>query len=1318
MHKRLSRAALHLIWYALVTSLILFGLFISLIWVTHNSLDQLTPKILSWVENRTGVPITVEEATIEWHGIFPELSLGHVQVLNPDTQSSMTEIRNARLRVDLPGSLKHWQVTLSQLTLDGVSLHLEHAGAGKFVLKDWPASKQSEGSALDWLMRQQTLSLRHARVSIEDNTSLPSVLILDDLSADWSRPAMGLEALATRRDTQRLITAKAGIQNTQAAIELAAKLNGDPREPNWELEVLTATDALPLNMLFQADQLSDAREQLAHLDFQFPHPLLAGSLNLRLEAKEDQLSLQTADGKFSLSDQESLDRIASPFRLRHDEQSWQVVLSRLQIEQDHVQLLLDGIDLTLPKVQEKNPTLHLAIDSLDLPSTSRFLSQIDDIRVHLPEVLQTSQLLGSLNHFKLVWNQTTNSVKFDTEFVDLGLSATKTTPGLQGLSGTLRGDQDNWQLSLNSQHVRINPLQLDGPSSGPITTPLSLAHVHGHIDLVQQANSRELIFRQLQLDDPRLQLQINGSLHQQADDVLEAQINGTVFGGDVGQFASLFPSGLLPKKTEQWLNNALQGGQITGGTVQLQGDLAAFPFDDNNGVFDIRLNVEDGILKFDPEWPQIDHIFADVRFVGRQMIITSPDAAIYDTALSDVEVRIPDIMNRGRHIMIDGRADGTLKDTVAFLGNTPLDDPVGQRLRSLELTGVMGLDLKLDIPLHSEAVTQVDGIVHLNDASLKTPSPPVSLSRLSGTLRFDRDNWYSKSLQARLYGSPVKLHLENRSENANQTIVTLQGVADRNYLTARLTDLGLKSSELVVLDHLSGSTNWQATMQLNEGKNTSQKLIIESDLVGMGIDLPAPLGKRAQVKRPLKIQTTLDKPDPAGSAFEYGEIVAGRWLAGAASATPELQHLTLKFGPPSEMNSLPELERSVSIAASGQILELDLDEWQAFLAGNPILSVSDQRQSSLTLATDLAIGIVNAGGYRFKNNQINLKKRANDWEINLQNHAMDGTIHKEFNGAITAAFDRLHLTGKTQSTGSKQWDLSQVPPLDIQAADFSINALQLGALRLISRPKANGLNVEKLTLASPTLSVSASGDWHYVNTQQQSRFLIEAKSETLEGLLSTFGYNVDGIHAEGAEISSQASWSGTPADFSLDRVQGNLRLDIGKGRLTEVDNRVGKVFGLLSIQTLGRRLSLDFNDLFQKGFTFDSISGNFEVTRGDAFTNNLSVTGPSADIFTTGRVGLEKQDYDQTVTVIPSVSDSLPMAGALFGPVGAGVGAAIFLAEKIVPGLPGTIDNVLKRQYSVQGSWENPTVSPITPLPSNSTSDAANDAAILSEKKL
>jgi uncharacterized protein YhdP len=116
-------------------------------------------------------------------------------------------------------------------------------------------------------------------------------------------------------------------------------------------------------------------------------------------------------------------------------------------------------------------------------------------------------------------------------------------------------------------------------------------------------------------------------------------------------------------------------------------------------------------------------------------------------------------------------------------------------------------------------------------------------------------------------------------------------------------------------------------------------------------------------------------------------------------------------------------------------------------------------------------------------------------------------------------------------------------------------------------------------------------------------------------------------------------------------------------------------------------LSLDFRDVFKKGFGFDKISGNFRIEDGEAYTCNLSLEGPAADIGIMGRANLANRDYEQTAVVSPKVGNTLPVIGGLVaGPQGA---AALLIFSQI---FKRPLKDIGEVYYGVSGSWDDPDI--------------------------
>jgi uncharacterized protein YhdP len=198
---------------------------------------------------------------------------------------------------------------------------------------------------------------------------------------------------------------------------------------------------------------------------------------------------------------------------------------------------------------------------------------------------------------------------------------------------------------------------------------------------------------------------------------------------------------------------------------------------------------------------------------------------------------------------------------------------------------------------------------------------------------------------------------------------------------------------------------------------------------------------------------------------------------------------------------------------------------------------------------------------------------------------------------------------------------------------------------------------------------------------------VDFGANNIGDMLTTFGYQ--GLF-EGGKTQAEliATWPGGPWSFELGNMDGTLKVNVTNGRIPKASpGMTGRFFGLASVAEFPRRFSLDFGDVFGKGFGFDSITGDFRLKDGNAITNDLQVKGPAADISVTGRTGLRAKDYDQQVVVLPHIGSSLPVVGAVIGgPIGVAAGLA-------VQGVLGRgLSHVATQRYHIGGSWDKPVI--------------------------
>lgn len=289
--------------------------------------------------------------------------------------------------------------------------------------------------------------------------------------------------------------------------------------------------------------------------------------------------------------------------------------------------------------------------------------------------------------------------------------------------------------------------------------------------------------------------------------------------------------------------------------------------------------------------------------------------------------------------------------------------------------------------------------------------------------------------------------------------------------------------------------------------------------------------------------------------------------------------------------------------------------------------------------------------------------------------------------------DTLHIAGgKGLGSGKLSW--RSLPTLDVAIRHFGFGKYRFGRLAFHLEHGKDDLQLRDLLFAGQAFKLTGQARWQW-RPRSYSEVKLHLNSGDVGALAREF--HVASVITSGKLNSSgDFHWPGPLTYADLRQLGGHIHMKIEDGRMENVDPGAGRLLGLFSLQALPQHLTLDFRDLFQKGLVFTSFAGDTTLRGGNAYTSNLVMTAPSATIRIEGRTGLVKRDFDQLITVVPNVSGSAPVVGALaFGPQ---VGAALFLLEKL---FGKKVDQAVKTQYKVTGSWDKPRFTRLQPEKKN-----------------
>ena len=312
----------------------------------------------------------------------------------------------------------------------------------------------------------------------------------------------------------------------------------------------------------------------------------------------------------------------------------------------------------------------------------------------------------------------------------------------------------------------------------------------------------------------------------------------------------------------------------------------------------------------------------------------------------------------------------------------------------------------------------------------------------------------------------------------------------------------------------------------------------------------------------------------------------------------------------------------------------------------------------------------------------------------------------DFGGDRPMVFEmeKMRLPGEeAERDSSNNLDPRKLPPMTLSVKDFSFGDRHLGAVEATILKIADGLEATAISSTDETFEITGTGRWVADDKDplvSHSFVTATLTSTNVEATMARLNYQ-PGIASDAMSMLFDLDWSGSPrADF-FEVLDGNLQVRFGKGQLEEVDPGAGRMFGLMSIVALPRRLSLDFRDVFAKGFGFDEVAGSFRIVAGKTYTCDLSLESPAAAIGIVGQADLVNRTYDQTAIVSANVGNSLPIVGAVVA--GPQVAAALLIFSQI---FKKPLQEVGQVYYSIGGSWDEPVV------------DATNSAAFVASGDL
>ena len=279
-----------------------------------------------------------------------------------------------------------------------------------------------------------------------------------------------------------------------------------------------------------------------------------------------------------------------------------------------------------------------------------------------------------------------------------------------------------------------------------------------------------------------------------------------------------------------------------------------------------------------------------------------------------------------------------------------------------------------------------------------------------------------------------------------------------------------------------------------------------------------------------------------------------------------------------------------------------------------------------------------------------------------------------------------------------------LPNLDLLLDHLAVNGRDYGELRVTAENKGNDWN-SNFSIRNDESTLEGQGRWRIganpalPTSDTQLDFKLRVRN--IDRFLNRIGYP-NTVKRGNADLNGKLTWKGAPQDIDFSILNGQLSLEAKDGQFAKLEPGVGRLLGVLSLQSITRRITLDFRDVFSEGFAFDTVKGQFAINSGVMDTQSMEIRGPAARVQMAGNLDLVKETQDLKVRVQPKLGESVS-TGVLF--VNPAVGATAWVFNKMF-GNP--LDNAFSYDFAVTGSWAEPKVDKVGAQPGSAAKTDAD----------
>ena len=1319
-------------------------------------IGELRPWLEQQATQRMGIAVRIGDIVARSNGLIPSIELRDVQLLDADQRVAL---RLPKVLAALsPRSAL--QRGFEQLYIDSPELSVRRAPDGRiwiagFVLPE--ATSQTNG-ATEWVFSQPELVVRHGRLTWTDDLRGVPALELGDVDVVIRNKRLQ-HAIRVDADPPAGWGTRLSVQG-KFQQTLFSRSHGDWR--SWTGQLFGEATQVDLALLRSYVDLGvDLREGAGSLRAWMDVE------RATIKGVTADLALQEVSVKVS-PDLEALEleRLTGRLGARRLDGGYAIASEALAFDtRDGLHWPGGNLQLSLFDAQPK-AVAHgsLTADRLDLAALAEVANRLP-LDAALREQLQRLSPKGLVEKLQFSWQgELSQPASFAAtgRVQQLALAAQPGAgigvPGLRGATVDFEMTQAAGKATLSMQD---GSMEFPGVFERPV---VDFADLNGVVQWKRDGPNLTVEAGKLRFANTDAQGEASikwqtatvprgGPADLRFPGVLD--LSGSLSRANLASIPRYLPL-VLNGQARDYLAQALVAGEGNNVKFKVKGDLAQFPFNTaKSGDFRIAGDVKNAsyayapalvLPKDSPPWPLLTQVAGELVIDHDNLQIKAGKGLLSaGTGLlfSKTEVAISKLYDAPL-VALTAEARGPLSEALAFVNASPVGVWTGNALAHTAVSGLADFKVKLAIPLEHAEKSTVQGSVTLGANDFQFAPNVPRLSRAKGVVAFSETGFTLAGLQARALGGDVRLDggmsfgAAALARNA-PTGLRLQGVATAEGLR-QASELGLAAR---LAQFSSGSAAYGASVALRAGV---PEILVTSNLAGLALNLPEPFTKAAEAQLPLRLETSVVRSSQLAGArlqdewqLDLGKLASVTYVRDISESDARVLRGSIGVGlSGGESAPLP----AEGVVANVHMNEMDIDAWSAIanhIAAGPGAAANATLDPAvlgyLPGSVALRANALMVQGRKFNQVLIGGTREGPVWRGNVQAAELNGYVeYRQSSGStpgrVYARLAHLVIGQSAQQDVENLLDQqpASIPALDIVVEDMELRGKKLGRVDIQAanlgvtgaREAAREWRLNRFNISTPEATLTATGNWTNVNAQSTAaaqrtlrdrrRTVLNFKLDVADSgdLLTRFG--MPGVIAKGkGKIEGQVSWLGSPLSPDYVSMGGGFNVAMESGQFLKADPGIAKLLGVLSLQSLPRRLALDFRDVFSDGFSFDFVRGDATIEQGIAHTNNLQMKGVNAAVMMEGQADIARETQSLKVVVIPEIN--VGSASLLYSAINPLVGLTTFLANVI---LRRPLIEANTQEFLIDGSWADPRV---TKVEHKTESTPANNTPETKESK-